>query len=104
MTEYCDPEYEIDSVDLLRVQTHIKRINDAARQVIASPIDQVLRKELNPYERCGAYILHSFNVLVENGMATEELMAQHATIVQSITELKLATLLAADEESDRRTR
>jgi hypothetical protein len=100
MTKYKEPAFKISSVELLQVQTHLKRINDAARQVRASPIDQTLREALNPYERCGAYILHSFNVLVESGMATEELMSQHATIVQSITELKRATLLAADDESD----
>ncbi|GAB5407370.1 MAG: hypothetical protein Aurels2KO_56010 [Aureliella sp.] len=101
MVEYLDPIEEPDAIDVMRAKSMVARMQKYAGIVFRSSVDRMLRKKANPYERCGAYIVHSMNVLVEAGEPTEALFERHADMVEMLTEIKRETLEQHDRDNYR---
>ncbi len=98
LTKYREPDEKPSTVDQMIAKSMVGRIERGALQVLRSAIDKVLRRKMNPYERCGAYVLHSINVLIQNGESTSEIFERHENIVEMIADIKRENLKRLDVE------
>lgn len=98
MVEYVDAQEKPDAIEIMRAKSMVERMQKYAMTILRSPVDRLLQKKANPYERCGAYVIHSMKVLVEARLPTEELLERHADIVKMITEIKREALEQLDKE------
>lgn len=98
MMPFRIPEEKPDEVQKMMAISLVARIENGAKKILRSRLDKMLSRKMNLYERCGAYVLHSFNVLIQSGASTEEVLERHADIVEMITEIKRKNLERLDAD------